>query len=296
MQKHFFIIFLFFSWNTINSQELNCTVTVNSSQITGSNKQVFKTLEKSISDFINQTKWTDTSYESPEKIQCSLQLNITEKSSSKNFKGTIQIHVSRPIYNSTYQSPLLNYQDTDVAFTYEEFQTLVFNESTYESNLTSLLSFYAYLIIGIDSDSFVLNGGNTYYKTAEKIIATAAQGGYKGWNSLDKNQSRYKIIEELLNDSYQNYRSLLYNYHLKGLDTMYKDPKKAKETIQKAIISLRSIYAKKPSSNLLRIFLETKFDEIESIFKSGPMTNTADLREMLQIVYPLNSKNWQNIK
>lgn len=294
MQKHllFFLIFLgYFS----QAQELNCTVTVSADQISGSNKQIFKTLEKAVTDFMNTTRWTEKVYEKQERIQCALHINITEKNNNQ-FKGTIQVQSVRPIYNSTYQSPLLTYQDANVDFTYEEFQTLLFNETSFESNLTSLLSFYAYIILGFDVDSFSLKGGQDYFKKAENLLLTAQQGGAIGWSAMDGNKSRYQLINDLLNDSYAAFREMLYNYHLKGLDTMSKDKKKAKEVISKSIISLQSIYSRKANAFVLRIFADTKAEEIESIFKDGPMMNTSALKAMLLRVYPAKSANWNAIK
>lgn len=295
MQKYFIIVLFFLGINTINSQELNCKVTVNSSQISGSNKQVFTTLEKSISEFINNTKWTNKSFKKQEKIQCVIILNIAEQNGSNKFKGDIQIQAIRPVYNSTYQTSTLNYKDEDMEFVYEEFQPLIYNESSYESNLTSLLSFYAYIILGFDQDSFALNGGDKYFKKAEQIMLTAQQGGHKGWNSLDGNKSRFQLIDNILNKAYQNFRRMMYNYHFKGLDYMHKDQTRSKQAIANAIISLKSIYSRRPSSFLLRIFVDTKSDEIETIFKDGPKIDTRNLKDMLMRVYPSLNTNWKNI-
>jgi len=295
MQKIIFIFLLILGWNTVNSQELNCNVTVVSSQISGSNKQVFATLEKSISDFMNNNKWTNITYKKQEKIQCALIVNITEQSGN-DFSGSIQMQVVRPVFDSTYQTPTLNYKDDDVSFTYEEFQPLLYNETNYESNLTSLLSFYAYVILGFDSDSFAEKGGDKYFKKAESIVAIAQQGGKKGWNSLNGRKSRFQLIDEILDTRYSTYRDMLYNYHINGLDLMFKNKELAKKNMAKSIINLRSIYSSRPSSFLLRLFSDTKTDEIESIFKDGPKINTVDLKEMLMRFIPANNESWNAIK
>ena len=296
MQKYFLIILLLFSLSTINSQELNCKVTVVANNISGSDKQIFKNLESSMQEFINNTHWTNKSYKDQEKIQSVLTLIINEKSGSNNFSGNIQLQGVRPVYGSTYNTPTINYKDEDVSFTYEEFQPFVFNTSSYDNNITSLISFYAYIILGFDADSFTLNGGNEYFEKAEEIMLLAQQNGYKGWNSLDGNKTRFQLIDNIQNRAYNKYRTMMYNYHLKGLDVMHKDQKQAKRSIANSIASLKQIYSRRPNSYLLRIFLDTKADEIEFIFKDGPTIDTRNLKEMLSRVFPSRLDNWNNIK
>lgn len=295
MSKYFLLTLFFLSLSTVNSQELNCKVSINSNQITGSDRQIFQTLEKAVNEFINNTKWTNKSFKKQEKIQCSLIINISEQSGNNTFKSNIQLQVVRPVFNSTYLTPILNYQDDDVDFIYEEFQPLIYNETSYQSNLTSLLSFYVHIILGFDQDSFSLKGGDDYFKKAEQILLIAQQGGHKGWNSLDGNKSRFQLIDNILNSTYNNFRTMMYQYHIKGLDTMTKDQVGAKKTIATAIISLKSIYSRRPSAFLLRIFLDTKSDEIVTIFQDGPKMDTSNLREMLMKVYPSRNESWNKI-
>jgi len=296
MQRYFIILLFLLSFNAVNSQELNCKVTVNASQISGSNKQLFTSLEKAVTDFMNNTKWTNKNFKSQEKIKAVIVLNINEQTGGNKFSGSIQLQAVRPTFNATYQTPILNYNDDDVEFVYEEFQPLIYNETSYQSNLTSLLSFYAYVILGFDQDSFALKGGDEYFKKAEQILLIAQQGGRKGWNSLDGNTSRFQLIDNVLNAMYKNFRSMMYEYHIKGLDVMSKDQPKAKKNIANAIIKLKGIYSRRPSAFLLRIFLDTKSDEIESIFKDGAKIDTRDLREMLMRVYPSKNESWNKIK
>lgn len=296
MQRYFIILLFLLSFNAVNSQELNCKVTVNASQISGSNKQLFTSLEKAVTDFMNNTKWTNKNFKSQEKIKAVIVLNINEQTGGNKFSGSIQLQAVRPTFNATYQTPTLNYNDDDVEFVYEEFQPLIYNETSYQSNLTSLLSFYAYVILGFDQDSFALKGGDEYFKKAEQILLIAQQGGRKGWNSLDGNTSRFQLIDNVLNAMYKNFRSMMYEYHIKGLDVMSKDQPKAKKNIANAIIKLKGIYSRRPSAFLLRIFLDTKSDEIESIFKDGAKIDTRDLREMLMRVYPSKNESWNKIK
>ena len=296
MQKHFLFILLFLGLNTLSAQELNCSVNVVANNISGSNKQIFKTMETSMQDFLNITKWTNKNYKDQEKIQCALTLIINEQEGSNQFKGSIQLQGVRPVYGSTYNTPTINFNDVDINFVYEEFQPLVFNKTSFESNLVSLLSFYAYIIIGFDADSFTLKGGDEYFKTAQDILLTAQQGGYKGWNSIDGNKTRFQLIDNIQNGTYSDFRTMMYNYHLKGLDYMHRDQTQAKKIVANAIIRLKKIYSRRPNAFLLRLFLDTKSDEIESIFKDGPRIDTRNLKEMLLRVYPSQSEKWNKIK
>ncbi len=295
MKKILVIVFIFmFSFGF--SQELNCVVTINHDQIKTSNDQIFKTLEKSINDYLNQTKFTKKNYKKHEKIKCALTINITKRPDNDKFEGSLQVQVLRPVYRSTYESPILNLVDNDVSFQYEEFQPLIYNKSSFESNLTSLLTYYAYVIIGMDEDTFSLYGGTENFENAQEVLLVAQQGGNKGWKSMDGSMTRFTLIDNLLNDTYKNFRLVMYNYHLKGLDIMYKDKILAKKNIATAISRLKPIYLIRPNAYLLRIFLDTKQDEIVSIFKDGPRVDSVNLIETLMKIYPAKGDFWNQIK
>ena len=291
------IIVLFLVISTIGfSQELNCMVTVNHDQVKSSNDQVFKTMEKAISDYLNKTQFTNKKYKKQEKVKCALIITISDQPDTDKFRGSLQLQVFRPVYHATYETPILNYVDNDVSFQYEEFQPLIYNKSSFESNLTSLLTFYAYVALGMDDDTFSLYGGTENFKKAEEVMLVAQQGGYTGWKSIDGNNTRYIFIDNILNNSYRNFRLAMYNYHLKGLDIMYKDKIAAKKQIANAIIRLKQIYIVRPNAYLLRIFADTKQDEIVSIFKDGPRVDTTNLIEALMKMYPSRSKFWKEVK
>jgi hypothetical protein len=210
MRKIVFLFVLILTFVNLKAQELNCTVTVNHEQIRTSNNQIFKTLEKSINDYINNTKWTDKQYKKQEKIKCAITLNITEQPDTDKFKGVIQVQVLRPIFNSSYETPILNFKDTDLSFNYEEYQPLIYNESSFESNLTSILTFYANVILAVDADTFAYNGGDTYYKKAESVMLVAQQGGNKGWKRIDGNTTRYQFIDNILNNTKQKHEKTIF--------------------------------------------------------------------------------------
>jgi len=295
MRKFIYIV-LFFLVLQVSSQELNCTVTVNASQIQSSNSQVYNTLENAINEYFNNTKWTNKNYKSQEKIQCAIILNILEQPSSNQFSGNIQVQVSRPVFNSTYKTPIFNFKDDNLSFIYNEFQQLNFNENSFDSNLVSVLTFYAYTILGIDADTFALNGGQEYHVKAEKVVNLAQQGGSTGWNRKDGNYTRYQLNENLLSPVYKDFRTAMYEYHINGLDRMIINKKEAKKVVSDAVMNMQNLYNRRTNAYLLRVFMDTKSDEILDIFSDGPRTNNSKLKETLLKIYPSFSTKWDKIK
>ena len=253
-------------------------------------------MEKAISDYLNKTQFTNKKYKKHEKVKCAFTINITDQPDNDKFKGSLQLQVLRPVYHATYETPILNLVDKEISFQYEEYQPLIYNKNSFESNLTSILTFYAYVILGMDDDTFSLYGGTENFNKAQEVMLVAQQSGYKGWNSIDGNNTRFTLIDNLLNNTFKTFRLTMYNYHLKGLDTMYKDKIKAKKAIATAIIRLKQIYIIRPNAYLLRVFADTKQDEIVSIFKSGPRIDTTNLIETLMKIYPSRTEFWKEIK
>ena len=184
MRRVITVLLLLLFVSQMVAQELNCSVTVNADKIPGSNKQIFKTLENAINEFVNQKRWSNLNYKPQERINCNLTLTLLEQDNSE-FRGHIQIQSSRPVYNSSYVTPVFNFKDDNISFQYIEFQPLIFNENTFESNLVSVLSYYVNIILGMDADTFALNGGEHYFARAQNIVVQAQQSGYKGWNQND---------------------------------------------------------------------------------------------------------------
>lgn len=286
--------FLLLTFGLTQAQQLNCTVTVNSEKLSNANLQVFKTLESSLNEFVNTTDWTGKSYKQNEKVNCSMYITILSNSSDQ-FTGTIQVQSSRPVYNSSYSSPVLNYNDKDFSFRYTEFENLLFNPTAFESNLVSVVSFYSYMILGMDDDTFVLESGNPNFEAAQNIANVAQQGGYKGWSQIDGNQNRYFLISDMLSPSFSEIRKTTFDYHA-GLDLMSKDLKSAKEKIKISLLNLGKLHASKPNAFLTRIFFDAKSDEILSVFSGGPSISISDLSESLNKTSPLNSSKWESIK
>lgn len=289
-----FTFFVFFSFGLLQAQQLNCTVSVNSQTLSNSNLQVFKTLETSLTEFINKTDWNGQVYKQQEKINCSMFITV-QSNNSDQFVATIQVQSSRPIYGSSYSSPVLNYNDKDFSFRYTEFERLNFSPTVFESNLVSVISFYCYMIIGMDNDTFVSESGNPSFEIAQNIAGIAQQSGYKGWSQIDGNQNRYFLINDMLSPAYSPLRKSTYEYHA-GLDLMSKDLKLAKDKIKGSLLNIGKLNASKPNAFLTRIYFDAKSDEIVSIFSGGPSITVSDLIENLNKVSPLNSSKWASIK
>ena len=289
------ILILFLSAGLFSfSQELNCEIVVNAQQTGNENLPVFKTLEKQLKEFINNTKWTNKVFTPQERINSSMVINVTAYNND-SFIASLQIQSSRPVLNSSYVTPVYNYNDGDFAFRYVEFQDLIFNKNQFVSNLVSVLAFHVYMILGIDADTFALKGGEEYYKQAEIILNYSQQENFKGWNLADGRQTRYILITNTLSPTYKEYRNVLYSYHLEGLDVMNENPKIAKEIIARSFDQLKELNTRRPNSFLLRTFFDAKSDEIEQIFSGGPSVNIAETKEILTKIAPMHSSKWRNI-
>jgi hypothetical protein len=295
MRKILFILVLSGIFN-LNAQELNCLVNINYDQIQNSNTQVYNTLQNSITEYMNNTKWTSNNYKPQEKINCAITLNIIEQPSSNEFKGNISVQASRPVFNSTYQTPILNFKDDQLSFTYNEYESLIYNENSFDSNLVSMLTFYSFTILGIDADTFSPMGGEQFHKQAENVVNQAQQGGYSGWNRIDGNNTRYQLNENILSPVYKDFRDVLYSYHLKGLDIMSNNQKEGKKNMSDALMKLQNIYNRRANAFLLRVFMDTKSDEIVDVFSDGPRTGTTNLKELLLKIYPTFNTKWEKIK
>ncbi|MGB0980738.1 MAG: DUF4835 family protein [Winogradskyella sp.] len=290
-----FIVLAFITTTIGFSQELNCTVTVISQQTGNENNVVFKTLEKQLTEFVNTTKWTEKTYNQQERISCSMVINVKDYSNNL-FSATLQVSSSRPIFNSSYNSPVYNFNDKDFNFKYLEYQNLVFNPTQFESNLVSILAFHAYMILGIDADTFALNGGSEYFKEAQTIVNYSQQLSGQGWKLEDGLQSRFSLIDNLLSTTYKEFRSSMYNYHIKGLDLMSDNQKAAKTKIVAVFSELRNIHSRRPNSFLMRVFFDAKADEIIDIFSGGPSVNIAEAVNVLNKIAPIHSQKWRKIK
>lgn len=293
--RRILLFFIFLSSITISSQELNCQVTVNFDQVSGSNRQVFTTLETAISEFVNQKKWTDKTVKSQERINCAMNIIITKRDNN-TFDGSIQIQSTRPVYGTSYETPVLNIRDNDFNFKYNEFDQFIYNPTRFDSNLISTIVFYTYIILGVDADSFALNGGETYLKEAENVTLQAQQSGLAAWSNQVGVQNRFQMIDNLLSPGLNQFRSVIYNYHRKGLDELTGDAKIAKQSLENSIITLDRLFNKVIGNPLLRLFFDAKADEIVNLYSDGPNTRSKQrLIAVLQKISPNNSSKWRKI-
>lgn len=290
-----FVFFLVFISLSTYGQELNCNVVVNAEFTGNENFQIFKTLEKQLKEFVNTTKWTKKEFGSQERIECGMFINITEFSGDI-FKATIQVQSSRPVYGSSYNTPVYNINDKDFTFKYVEFENLLYNQNQFESNLISVLAFHVYMILGLDADTFEFQGGDSYLKQAQTIVNYSQQENARGWKLEDGLQTRFALIDNLLSPTFKEYRKVMYDYHRSGLDTMSADQKAAKVIIASSVEEFEAMNRRRPNSFLLRTFFDAKGDEIEQIFSSGPNIEITKLISTLNRVAPMYSSKWRNIK
>lgn len=278
------------------SQELNCSIIVNSDQVGQTNQQIFKTLERSLNDYVNKAKWTNKNFKQQERINCSMLLTINDFDGSSQFSGTLQVQSSRPVFNSSYDSPVFNYNDRQFNFSYLEFEPLFFNPNSFGSNLVAVITYYVYVILGIDADTFEKNGGTAYFEQARSVVNLAQGSGFLGWQQADGNRTRWELIDNLLSNTFKEYRTAMYNYHRLGLDKMTENMTLAKEQIIGCMKMFESLVARRPNSFLLQTFFDAKSEEILGIFSDGPKIDVVNLKNSLNKVAPFYANTWDEIK
>ena len=296
MRKKIFTFFLFFSIIGLNAQEINCLVTVNAAQVQGSNVQVFSTLQRSLSEFVNQTKWTNKEVKVEERINCAMNIIISSRDNN-SFQASIQVQSTRPIYGTTYDSPILNIRDEKFSFTYNEFDPLLYNRNSFDSNLISTIVFYVNVILGADADTFKKYGGEQYLKEAQNVMLQAQQSGIQSWQNVVGKQNRYLLIDNFLSPKLKNYRSILYEYHRKGLDVFHENETLAKQTIENNLIALETIFNKTVGNYLIRLFLDAKSDEIVNLYSDGTKTRkVSQVTNILRKISPNNNAKWNKLE
>lgn len=279
----------------LKSQELNCLVTVNSDQVTGSNKQVFTTLQRSLNEYINQTKWTNRVVKQEERVDCAMTIIITSRNNN-NFTATLQVQSTRPVYGSSYATPILNIKDNEFNFKYNEFDPLIYNKNSFDSNLVSTIVFYANVILGIDADTFAKFGGEAELKEAQNVMLQAQQSGLSSWQNVVGKQNRYLLIDNLMSPKLKAFRNTLYNYHRNGFDNLVGSKASALQRIEDSVIALESIYNKTVGNYLIRLFFNAKADEIVRMYSEE--TQTKSKQRLIQIVRkisPNNNAKWRKL-
>ncbi len=281
---------------TGRAQELNCTVTVIAPQISNVDVSRFDALEDGIREFMNGRRWTNDNFEFEERIECTLQLTVSEAIGSTIFKGSMQVQSSRPVLNSDYNTPVLLVNDGDIQFEWLDNSTILFNPGQHRDNLSSLLAYYAYMILGMDYDTFSLEGGTPHFLQAQAIVANAQNAGERGWKASQGKQNRYGLVENHLSQTFRPVRICLYNYHRKGLDVLFQDIEGGRLTIAESLIDMRSTNRIRPGSYNIQVFFLSKSDEIINIFSPAPDAERGRLLPILKQLDPGNIQSYdQNL-
>lgn len=287
--------FILGSLMPICSQELNCTVEVNTDKLQGTNKSVFETLKSAITEYFNTTVFTNTQIAPNEKIECRFFLTVSEVDGDK-ISGDIQIQSSRPVYNSSYTTTLLNFKDTKVDFDYQEGDQLIFSENTMESQLMAILNYYAYLFLAVDFDSFAPRGGDPYWEKLKSIVQMAQSSGESGWRQFEDTKNRSAVLSAFTDNNTSVLRDLLYEYHLKGLDQMSVSPDKGRQQITQSLQALDKVNQINPMSVGLSMFKDAKLDELVNIYSKSSQTERDAVYELLNKIYPTEQQRLNQIK
>lgn len=294
MRKIVALIMLVLSSFQLFSQELKCTVNINSDMVMGTNKSVFNTLQKSVSEFVNTRRWSELTFANTEKIECSMTI-VVKKVEGDMFTADIQIQSRRPVYNSSYNTTLFNFKDNYFTFEYKEFDQLEMNESTITSNLTAVLAYYAYLIIGYDLDSYTRLGGTSFFEAAERIVNAAQAADLVGWKAFESSKNRYALVNNLTDEAFKKYRSYFYEYHRLGLDEMSINMTNARAKIAAGLPLLREANRARPSAIIIASFLDAKNDELINIFSKATDKEKKEAVEILLDVNPTQTERYEKI-
>jgi hypothetical protein len=283
----------------INSQELNCNVQVSAQKVQGSNRQVFENMQRDIYEFMNNTVWSNHVYSYAERIDCNILININDQISADEFNGTIQVQLRRPIFNTTYNSTVLNFIDNNFRFRYVEFQPLEFDPSTHRSSLVSVLAYYAYIILGFDYDSFSPKGGTDFFRIAEKIVTNAQNAVEPGWKPYDgsRNRNRYWLVKNILDDEYSEIRQFIYDYNINGLDRMESRTSEARTNMVESLRLIQDVYRRKPDPfmYLIQVIVDAKSDELVNIFSESFPEEKSRVVQILTEIDPANKTKYEKI-
>ncbi|WP_314817638.1 DUF4835 family protein [Capnocytophaga gingivalis] len=289
------LLCLFIFTMTANAQELSCRVTVNTQRINQTNQRAFVTLQRALQEFVNKTQWTDIKARENERINCSFVLTLSSYENN-NFKADLQVQASRPVYGSTYPTPLINYQEKDITFSYLENEPIYFNPNTFTSNLSSIIAYYALIIIGLDADTFAPNGGNPYFEQALAVVLNAQSSSDSAWQQNGSN-NRWQMVTDLLAEDFVGFHKALYTYHRQGLDLMAQDIQKGKNQIGAALLELSQINNSRINRFVSQLFFDAKADEISQLLSGGkPLDKKEEVRAVLLKLAPTRAQEWNQIK
>jgi hypothetical protein len=295
MKKISLIFIIFLSLLRVQGQEFFFEIRVSAPGIEGTDRRVFDALQESVYEFLNNRKWTNLNFKIEERIEATILINITDRISADEFKANLNLVLRRPIYKSSYNSPVLNYVDENFQFRYIEYQPLDFNDNTFMSNLTSTLAFYSYIFLGLDFDTFSLYGGDPFFQAAEQVVNAAQSTNERGWKAFDGNRNRYWLVENLRNPTYRPLRQFLYEYHRLGLDVMADKPDEGRAKILETLPLLEKLYRERPGLFFLQLVIEAKRDEIINVFSQGSPQEKLRAANIMREIDPANSSRYDQI-
>lgn len=292
-----FLLVTVLAYTSSAQGELKCQLTVNAQRVVGVDPSVFQTMQTALSEFMNNKSWTNDQFAPEERIECSMFINIDGSSAQDVYNASITVQLSRPVFNSSYSSPMFNFIDKDCILTYAQNQPLDFNVNQYQSNLTSILGFYAYVLIGLDYETMSKGGGTKYFTMAEQVLNNVPTNSpdAKGWRPFDSQRNRYWLINSLQASKYEQFRAALYEYHFKGMDNFYEKPALARQNILSALDKLSKIARENPNNMLLAVFFQAKSDEVVNVFSGADMTEKAKALTVLRIADPSNSAKYDKL-
>ena len=296
----YIVLGLFSMWFvSAGAQELNCTVTINSDQIEGSNKQVYETLKQGIEEYMNQNRWTNMTFAETEKIECSM-LIVVKQVLGNSYSCEMTLQSRRPVYGTTYTTPLLNFKDNAFNFTYQEFDRIEWQQNQFTTNLTAMLAYYCYLIIGHDMDSYQRLGGTPCFRICEEIVnacqsASMEGSEQKGWLAFDSNRNRYALINNLQDEAFKKYRNFYYEYHRLGLDEMSGNVTNGRARIAEGLPVLKEAYRARPATYVINTFLDAKADELVDIFRKGTDKEKKEVYDLLIDIDPTRQNTYDRM-
>ena len=277
------------------AQDLNCQISISTPGMSERERQIMQNLRSELTEFVNQTNWTEYQLETRERIEASMQITIDEQQGSDEYRATIQVQSRRPVYETAYSTPVFSHRDRDLVFTYRENEPIEYAENAFLSNLTSVVAFYAYVVIGFDFDTFAPMGGTPFFEKAQEIVNQGQNAPQVGWKSYESQRNRYWLAENLLNNTYSGIREAMYVYHRQGFDKMTDNMDLARGEVLKALEMLQQAHRERPGSLLMRVVLTAKSDELVSLFAEAPPVERNQAIEILSEIDPSNSSKYRQM-
>lgn len=290
----FIIIFLFIG-RAATAQEFHFKVEINTQQVQNFDPSTITSLKNAMTEFLNNRKWTNYNFTPQERIKCTLLFNITQVTGSDQYSGNFHIIMERPVYHSGYQSPLLNLIDKNIKFRYTASQSMNFVQNSYTDNLTSLLAYYAYMILGVDFDTFSPDGGTPFYQQAMSVVQSAQNSSDPGWTAVESSKDRYHFVSQMLNKAYEPLRQFLYQYHRRGLDVMSNNIDAGRRVVLSSLRDLQKVYENRPDLYVLQLILDAKRNELIGMFSKAPESQKSQMVDIMSVVDPANGNRYRRI-